>query len=56
MPGEHRQSSFSKYLNVLGELEGFIDSNPSDFNIIVGDFNVDFDCSGLLNDLLTDFV
>ena len=42
-------------MNVLGELEGFVDSQCCDVNIIVGDFNVDFDRGGAEADLLNDF-
>ena len=41
MPSVSTPSSNSNYLNVLGELEGFVDSQCCDVNIIVGDFNVD---------------
>ena len=44
------------YLNTLGELEGFIASHSCDVNIIVGDFNVDFDRGGPLLKSLDDFM
>lgn len=56
MPGEHTQDAFNAYLSVLGELEGFIVCYGCDWNIIVGDFNVDFGRGGSLNDLLLDFL
>ena len=43
-------------VNVLGELEAFIGSNHCDINVIVGDFNVDFDRGGLFAKLLKDFM
>ena len=30
------------YLNILGELEGFLETQQCDMNILVGDFTVDF--------------
>ena len=56
MPAESHSSSSGEYLNTLGEVEGFIDSLHCDNNIIVGDFNDDFDRGGLSADLLSDFV
>ena len=56
MPAESHSSSSGEYLNTLGEVEGFIDSLQCDNNIIVGDFNADFDRAGLSADLLSDFV
>ena len=55
MPSVSTPSSNSNYLNVLGELEGFVDSQCCDVNIIVGDFNVDFDRGGAQADMLNDF-
>lgn len=52
----HRLSSFDDYLIILGELEGFMDSQQCDRNILVGDFNVDLDCGGCLADLLNDYI
>ena len=46
MPTYYDPSCVNVYLNVLGELEGFIASQGCDVNIIAGDFNVDFDCGG----------
>ena len=43
MPTEYHPSSFSEYLNTLGELDEFINSQQCDVNLLVGDFNVDFD-------------
>ena len=56
MPGLHSHSPAIDYLNILSEISGFIDSCRCDVNIIVGDFNVDFDRRGLLCDLLTTFM
>ena len=47
MPGLHSHSPAIDYLNILSEISGFIDSCRCDVNIIVGDFNVDFDRRGL---------
>ena len=47
---------FSDYLNTLGELDGFIESQQCDYTLIAGDFNVDFDRGGRLASLLSDFV
>ena len=47
-------SSFSDYLNTLGELEGFIESQHCDSTLVAGDFNVDFDRGGPLASLLED--
>ena len=49
MPAECRSSFFSDYLNTLGEIEGFIDTQQCDVNLLVGDFNVDFDRGGMLS-------
>ena len=56
MPSDCGSASYSEYLNTLGELEGFIFSHSCDVNIVVGDFNVDFDCGGHLASLLLDFM
>ena len=56
MPAEYHSSSSSDYLNTLGELEGFLDSHQCDVNILVGDFNVDFDRQSPLTGLLVDFM
>ena len=50
MPAESHSSSFCEYLNTLGEVKGFIDSLQCDNNIIVGDFNADFDRDGISAD------
>lgn len=55
LPSQSIQSCYSEYLNTLGELEGFIDSQSSDHVIVVGDFNVDFDRGGPFSTLLDDF-
>ena len=47
MPTESHFSSSGEYLNTLGEVKGFIDSLQCDNNIIVGDFNADFDRGGI---------
>ena len=36
------QFSLSDYQDTIGALEGFIESQPCDAYIIVGDFNIDF--------------
>ena len=46
LPTVFQSSSFTDYLNTLGELEGFIDSQSFDHILISGDFNVDFDRGG----------
>ena len=56
MPAESHSSSSGEYLNILGEVEGFVDSLQCDINIIMGNFNVDFDHGGISTDLLSDFV
>ena len=46
MPAECHSSSFGDYLNTLGELKGCLATHQCDVNILVGDFNADFDrCS-----------
>ena len=50
------QSFFTDYLNTLGELEGFIDSQSFDHILISGDFNVDFDRGGDNVQLLCKFM
>ena len=56
MPAESHSSTSGEYLNTLGEVEGFIHSMQCDNNIIVGDFNADFDHGGISADLLSYFV
>ena len=56
MPTYYDSDSCCSYLNILGEFEGFIASHACDVNIIVGDFNVDFDRGGPLLKLLDDFM
>ena len=56
MPTYYDPSCVNVYLNVLGELEGFIASQGCDVNIIAGDFNVDFDRGGQFAKLLKDFM
>ena len=53
MPTEYHPSFFSEY---FGELEGFINTQQCDVNILVGGFNVDFDQGGTLAKLLLDFM
>ena len=43
MPAQCSSTSTDEYLNTLGELEGFISTQQCDVNIMIGDFNVDFD-------------
>ena len=54
LPSDSPVSSFSDYLNTLGELEGFIESQHCDSTLVAGDFNVDFDRGGPLASLLVD--
>ena len=56
LPSESVASCFSEYLNTLGELEGFIESQQCDYTLIGGDFNVDFVRGGPLASLLVDFI
>ena len=56
MPALSVSSYYSEYLQTLGELEGFIESHQCDLNMLVGDFNVDFDRGGPLAKLLLDFM
>ena len=56
MPCENQASSFTDYLNTLGEIQGIIDSQPYNGIFLIGDFNVDFDRSGPLANLLHDFM
>ena len=56
LPIYYDPSCVNVYLNVLGELEGFIASQGCDLNIIAGDFNVDFDRGGQFAKLLKDFM
>ena len=55
MPYDRHPSSFTNYLNTLGEIHGLIDANPNSGILLIGDFNVDFECSGPLKNLLSDF-
>ena len=56
MPTDCGPASYDDYLNTLGELEGFIDSQNCHFVIVVGDLNVDFDRGGEHAKLLVDFM
>ena len=53
MPADSGPSSYTEYLNTLGELEGF---NDCDNYFVVGDFNVDFDRSSPRSKLLCEFM
>ena len=53
MPSECTPSAFNEYLNTLGELEGFLESQQC---ILVGYFNVDFDRRSSLAKLLADYL
>ena len=53
MPAACHSSSFVDYLNTLGELQGFLESQQCDVNILVG---VDFDRCNSLTRLLRDFM
>ena len=52
-PADSGPSSYTEYLNTLGELEGF---NHCDNGFVVGDFNVDFDPSSSRSKLLCEFM
>ena len=56
MPSDLHLSAYCDYIQILGELEVFISVHNFDTNVIVGDFNVDFDCDVRLTDLLRVFV
>ena len=56
MPSSSCPSSYTEYLNTLGELEGFIYSHHCDVVAVVGDFNVDFDRCNPRAKLLDDFM
>ena len=56
LPSKSVASSFSEYLNTLGELEGFIESQQCDYTLNAGYFNVDFVRGGPLASLLVDFI
>ena len=43
MPSDLHLSAYCDYIQILGELEVFISMHNCDVNVIVGDFNVDFD-------------
>ena len=49
MPSECRHSYFTEYLNTLGELEGLIETEKCDVNMLIFDFNVDFCRDGCLS-------
>ena len=56
MPAECQSSFISDYLCTLGVIEGFVDTQQCDVNLLVGDFNVDFSRGGMLSNLLVDFM
>ena len=56
MPSDLHLSAYCDYIQILGELEVFISVHNFDINVIVGDFNVDFDRDVRLTDLLRVFV
>ena len=56
IPADCAPSAFNEYLNTLGELEGFLESQQCDISILVCDFNVDFDRGGALGTSLTDLL
>ena len=56
MPSSSCSSSYTEYLNTLGELDRFIYSHDCDAVVIVGDFNVDFSRCSLHAKFLGDFV
>ena len=53
MPGFVDSSSYLEYMNTIGELQGFIDSQQFDVLLVVG---VDFDKQGTLASLLLEFM
>ena len=56
MPAECQPSSFTEYLNTLGELKGLLLSHQCDVNVLVGYFNEDFDRCSPLTRLLFNFI
>ena len=52
MPSQSSSTCYNNYLNTLGEVEGFLDSQRFDYVAIVGDFNVDFARGGPLVKLI----
>ena len=54
MPADSGPSSYTEFLNTMGELEGF--GNHCDNVFIVGDFNVNFDRSSSHSKLLCEFM
>ena len=42
MPYENHLSSFTDYLNTLGEIQGLLDAHSHTGIFLIGDFNVDF--------------
>ena len=56
MPYENHPSSFTDYLNTLGEIQGLLDSHSYSGAFLIGDFNVDFDRNSPLTDLLCSFM
>ena len=56
MPYENHPSSFTDYLNTLGEIQGLLDSHSYSGAFLIGDFNVDYDRNSPLTDLLCNFM
>ena len=56
LPNEYHPSSYTDYLNTLGELHGLISSQAWDGIYLIGDFNVDFQCHSSNTLLLSDFM
>ena len=55
MPYENHPSSFTDYLNTLGEIQGLLDAHSHTDIFLIGDFN-DFNCSSALTHLLDSFM
>ena len=51
MPSDLHLLAYCDYIQILGELEVFISIHNCDVNVIVDDFNVDFDRDVRLTDL-----
>ena len=56
MPSSCQPSFLCNYLDILGAIEGFVDSHQCDVIVIVGDFNVDFSRDSASVHLLCSFM
>ena len=56
MPSSCQPSFLCNYLDILGAIEGFVDSHQCDVIVIVGDFNVDFSRDSAFVHLLSSFM